>query len=154
MLKKIMHMKIMLPLLFLLTTQSPAWAEDGKPVDLSDYQGKVVLVDFWASWCAPCRQSFPWLNEMHRTKSSQGLVVIGVNVDENAEDAKRFLDKNPALFKLIYDPKGQHASYYKLPGMPTTLIFDRQGKLQHRHSGFKTNKIKEYTQAVDQMLAK
>jgi thiol-disulfide isomerase/thioredoxin len=112
----------------------------------------VVVLDFWASWCIPCRKSFPWLNEMQKKKSSQGLVIIGVNVDENTQDAKDFLKENNAIFDLIYDPKGQHASYYDIPGMPTTLIFDRKGKLSHQHSGFKTNKTKEYEAVLDRVL--
>lgn len=149
-------MKIITPLLivFLFVVSTTAWSADGKPIDISAYKGKVVLVDFWASWCAPCRKSFPWLNKMHQTKTSKGLVIIGVNVDENSQDAKHFLEQNKALFKLIYDPKGQHASFYNIPGMPTTLIFDRQGKLHHQHSGFKTKKIGEYEQVIDQILAK
>lgn len=136
--------------LFLSTTVS---AESGKPLDLTAYKGKVVLVDFWASWCAPCRKSFPWLNEMENKYGSKGLVILGVNVDENSEDAQRFLKENPAIFKLVYDPKGQHASFYDLPGMPTTLIFNRQGKLVHRHAGFLTANINEYEQQIIKSLA-
>lgn len=136
-----------------LTLMSSSWAADGKALDLSAYKGKVVLVDFWASWCVPCRKSFPWLNQMNRIKEPKGLVVLGVNVDEKSQDAARFLEEIKADFKLIYDPKGQYASYYNLPGMPTTLIFDRQGKLQHQHSGFKINKTDSYEQVIDKVLA-
>jgi len=153
MFKKLIKIRITTFMLLVFLISSMASAGDGKPVDISAYKGKVVMVDFWASWCGPCRKSFPWLNEMHRTKSSKGLMIIGVNVDENSQDAQQFLKKNPAVFKLIYDPKGQHASFYDLPGMPTTLIFDRQGKLVHKHAGFKTNKTKEYEQVIDQVLA-
>ena len=129
------------------------WADEGQPIDLSSYKGKVVLVDFWASWCGPCRESFPWLNKMHTNKSSEGLVVIGVNVDEDSNDAKQFLEKFPAKFKLIFDPKGNHASYYNIPGMPTTLIFDKQGKLVHQHSGFRKSEISGYEKHINQALA-
>lgn len=125
----------------------------GKPFDLSAYKGKVVMVDFWASWCGPCRQSFPWLNEMKAKKQAQGLVILGVSVDEDLQDAKKFLTANPATFDIIYDPKGEYASYYDIPGMPTSLIFDRDGKLQHQHSAFKLNKVAEYEQYIDQALA-
>ena len=125
----------------------------GKPLDLSAYKGQVVMVDFWASWCTPCRESFPWLNEMVAKKKAQGLVVLGVSVDENLKDAEKFLAANPAQFEIIYDPEGEYASYYDIPGMPTSLIFDRDGKLQHQHSAFKLNKVAEYEQYIDNALA-
>ena len=124
-----------------------------KALDLSAYKGKVVMIDFWASWCGPCRQSFPWLNEMRTKKSSDDFVIIGINVDENTEDAKKFLAKVPADFDIIYDPEGDYASFYDIPGMPTTLIFDRDGKLQHKHAAFKLNKVAEYEALIDKALA-
>lgn len=126
---------------------------EGKPLDLSAYKGQVVMVDFWASWCGPCRESFPWLNEMVAKKKSQGLVILGVSVDEDLKDAAKFLATNPAQFDIIYDPKGEYASYYDIPGMPTSLIFDRNGKLQHQHAAFKLNKVAEYEQYIDNALA-
>ncbi len=138
----------------LIGLSSLSWATDkGKPIDLTAYKGKVVLVDFWASWCSPCRQSFPWLNKMQQKYEAKGLVIIGANVDENSEDANKFLKKHPALFKLLFDPKGEHARYYKIPGMPTTLIFDRKGVLRHSHSGFKKKKTQEYEQIIEKALA-
>ncbi|MEN9434609.1 MAG: hypothetical protein RLZZ422_2198 [Pseudomonadota bacterium] len=125
---------------------------EGQPLDLSPYKGKVVMVDFWASWCPPCKNSFPWLNKMARDKAPQGLVVIGVNVDENSADAKRFLAQIPAKFKIIYDPKGEHPSYYEIPGMPSTIIFDRNGKKVHLHNGFKLTKVMQYEAALNQAL--
>jgi len=141
---------ILLSTLFLF---SNAQAE-GKPLDLSAYKGKVVMVDFWASWCTPCRKSFPWLNEMHAAKAADGLVIIGVNVDENTEDAKKFLAKYPADFELVYDPSGDYATHYKVPAMPTSLIFDRNGELVKQHPGFKLSKVEEYEAAIDAVLAK
>ena len=133
---------------------SLSWAADkGEPLDLSAYKGKVVMVDFWASWCGPCRKSFPWLNKMQKEKSGKGLVILGVNVDENSDDAKKFLEKYPASFKLVFDPKGKHPTYYNILGMPTTLIFDRKGVLTHQHVGFKDKKMTEYEQLIDQALA-
>src|SRR5262245_55408274 len=75
-------------------------------LDLSHYRGRLVLVDFWASWCAPCRQSFPWLNEMQSRYGKRGLVVVGVNVDRQRADADRFLKETPAKFQIVYDPDG------------------------------------------------
>lgn len=146
--------KIIILIFMIITFSSNTFAGEGKSLDISAYKGKVVMVDFWASWCVPCRKSFPWLNKMNTIKAPQGLVILGLNVDENSEDAKSFLLQNKSNFKHLYDPKGQYASYYNLIGMPSTLIFDRQGKLQHQHTGFKTNKTSEYEQIIDRILAK
>lgn len=136
-----------------LSVSATATAKESKPFDLSAYQGKVVMLDFWASWCIPCRKSFPWLNEMQAAKESQGLVIIGVNVDEDRADAEAFLQRYEAKFKLEFDPKGEYASFYDIPGMPTSLIFDRNGQLIHTHAGFKLNNIAEYETAIDSALA-
>jgi len=146
--------KISILVFLTFISANPAIASDGKPVDLSAYKGKVVMVDFWASWCTPCRKSFPWLNQMQSSKSSQGLVIIGVNVDEDPDDAHLFLKKYQADFKLMYDPKGEYASFYDIPGMPTSLIFDRNGKLIHQHSGFKLKNVNEYEREIDKALAR
>ena len=95
-----------------------------KALDLSAYKGKVVMIDFWASWCGPCRQSFPWLNEMRTKKSSDDFVIIGINVDENTEDAKKFLAKVPADFDIIYDPEGDYVKFWlpELEKVPKSKI--------------------------------
>ena len=151
MLKKIITITLVVSTI-IFYSNTYADADKGKPLDISVYKGKVVLVDFWASWCAPCRKSFPWLNEMQNKFFNKGLIILGVNVDESSSDAQQFLKQNPAIFKILYDPQGQYASYYKLPGMPTTLIFNRQGNLQYQHVGFKLNKVKEYEQQINQAL--
>lgn len=105
-------------------------------LDLAQYRGKVVLVDFWASWCAPCRHSFPWLNEMQARYADRGLVVVGVNVDRERKDADRFLHDVPAHFHIVYDPAGALAQDYDVPGMPTSFVFGADGKLIGKHVGF------------------
>ena len=137
---------------FILTLSSIGAMAAGKPFDLTAYKGKVVMVDFWASWCGPCRESFPWMNQMSAKKADQGLVILGVNVDERSADAEKFLAANPADFNILYDPKGEYASYYDILGMPTTLIFDREGKLQHQHSAFKLSQVSEYEAFIDKAL--
>ena len=118
--------------LFLYTGSSGA----SQPLDLAQHRGKVVLVDFWASWCEPCRHSFPWLNEM-QAKYGERLVIIGVNVDRERADAKRFLSQVPAQFQLIYDPAGELATQYEVMGMPSSYVFDTSGKLVDKHIGFR-----------------
>jgi cytochrome c biogenesis protein CcmG, thiol:disulfide interchange protein DsbE len=122
-------------------------------LDLSGYRGKVVIVDFWASWCGPCRQSFPWLNAMHSRYAAHGLVVIGVNVDRDRADATRFLRDVPAQFELRYDPDGALATRYQLPGMPTSLVFDRSGELVNTHVGFRQALREEREAELNRLLA-
>jgi cytochrome c biogenesis protein CcmG/thiol:disulfide interchange protein DsbE len=114
-----------------------AAGDAGDPLDLAQLRGKVVLVDFWASWCEPCRHSFPWLNEMQAKYADRGLVVIGVNVDRERGDADRFLRDVPAQFRVVYDPAGTLASCYDLPGMPVSYIIGPNGDVVGRHIGFR-----------------
>jgi thiol-disulfide isomerase/thioredoxin len=106
-------------------------------LDLTAYRGKVVVVDFWASWCTPCRQSFPWLNAIHERYADRGLVVLGVNVDRDRAQADGFLREVPAQFPILYDSSGTLATRYKLMGMPTSLVFGPDGELIRTHIGFK-----------------
>lgn len=106
--------------------------------DLAQHRGKVVVVDFWASWCKPCRQSIPWLNDMHARYSAQGLVVLGVNVDAERTDAEKFLRQTPIDFAVVFDSNGDLARKFALKGMPSSLVFDRDGKLVATHLGFQT----------------
>jgi cytochrome c biogenesis protein CcmG/thiol:disulfide interchange protein DsbE len=112
-------------------------ADTADTLDLPRLRGKVVLVDFWASWCRPCRQSFPWLNAMQSKYADRGLVVIGVNVDRDRAEADRFLRDVPAAFRIVYDPAGTLASKYDLPGMPVSYVIGPKGEVVGRHVGFR-----------------
>jgi thiol-disulfide isomerase/thioredoxin len=109
----------------------------GSSLDLDQYRGKVVVLDFWASWCKPCRQSIPWLNEMKSRYAHDGLVVIGVNVDAEHADAERFMRVVPIDFDVVFDPEGELAKRFKLQGMPSSFVFDRAGKLVESRIGFR-----------------
>jgi len=134
---------------FLLIT---AAADTGEVLDLARYRGKVVLVDFWASWCEPCRQSFPWLNTMQSKYADRGLVVIGVNVDRDRADADRFLHDVPASFQIVYDPEGTLAAHYDLPGMPVSYVIGPQGTIVAQHIGFRTGLTAEREAEVRKLL--
>lgn len=108
------------------------------PVDLSTYRGKVVYVDFWASWCAPCRQSFPWMNAMQRQFGKDGFTVVAVNMDQVRAEADTFLKSYPAEFTVRFDPEGQLAQKFKVRGMPTSVLIDREGKTLLVHEGFRS----------------
>lgn len=129
-----------------------AAADGGKPLDLAAYRGKVVVVDFWASWCVPCRRSFPWLDAMQRKYADEGLVVIGVNEDNAAEEAEVFLENVPVSFRIIRDEDGEIAREYDLIAMPSTYVFGRDGEVAARHLGFKTAKQDEYEALLRQLL--
>ncbi|MBI3775236.1 MAG: TlpA family protein disulfide reductase [Gammaproteobacteria bacterium] len=123
-------------------------------VELSKLKGKVVYVDFWASWCTPCRKSFPWMNEMHKKFKEQGLEVIAINLDKSREPIDEFLSKTPADFTIAYDPSGGAASSYKVSGMPSTYLIDRSGQLQVTHIGFRDKDKQEMESKIKELLAK
>ncbi|MDY6978885.1 MAG: TlpA disulfide reductase family protein [Pseudomonadota bacterium] len=105
---------------------------------LQEYRGRVVYLDFWASWCTPCRKSFPWMNALQERYADDGLVVLAVNLDEDTAAARRFLNKYPANFTVAFDPQGNVAERYALKGMPASYLIDRQGNLVMSHTGFRT----------------
>jgi thiol-disulfide isomerase/thioredoxin len=104
---------------------------------LQQLRGQVVYLDFWASWCGPCRQSFPWMAEMHRRHAAQGLAVVAVNLDTRMADAQAFLKSVPAPFRIAYDPKGQTPREYAIKAMPTSLLIGRDGRVRLIHAGFR-----------------
>jgi thiol-disulfide isomerase/thioredoxin len=106
---------------------------------LAALKGKVVYVDFWASWCGPCRQSFPWLNDMQQKYGAQGLQVVGVNVDTKRADAEQFLSEVPARFAIAFDPKGDAPRRAGIKGMPTAVLIGADGKVLKVHQGFREN---------------
>ena len=106
------------------------------PLDLGPLRGRVVYLDFWASWCAPCRQSFPWMQSMQQSYEAQGLSVLAINVDHDRADAERFLKEFQPRFEVRFDPQGDWAQQFKVTGMPTSLIIDRRGTVRFTHIGF------------------
>ncbi|VAW70965.1 Thioredoxin family protein [hydrothermal vent metagenome] len=136
--------------------KAPAFSlkgDNGK-VELSTYQGQVVYVDFWASWCKPCRKSFPFMNNMERKYAKKGLKIIAINMDSKQADAGKFLKKNPAKFTIAYDPDGKTANAYKLRVMPTSYIIDRKGNITFTHKGFKPGQVEELEKLIVQTLNK
>jgi len=108
-----------------------------KQIKLSQLKGKVIYIDFWASWCIPCRKSFPWMNDMNKKYSHQGLKIIAINLDKSRALATKFLKKYPASFTIGYDPTGKLANKFNAKGMPSTYLIDRNGKIVSSHLGFK-----------------
>jgi len=120
---------------------------------LAQHKGEVVYLDFWASWCVPCRKSFPWMNMVQEKYQTKGFSVISVNLDADYALAQKFLKENPASFSVIYDPKGKLAKHFKIQGMPSSMLIGRDGKIKQRHTGFFTKKIPQYQQEIEKLLA-
>lgn len=124
----------------------------GKDSRLSQYRGKIVYVDFWASWCGPCAQSFPFLNALHQQYQDQGLQIVGVNMDESKDEASAFLAKIPAEFTIAVDTSKQCATDFAVQAMPSSYIIDRKGRVHHIHLGFRDGAAEELRTTVEQLL--
>ena len=118
------------------------------PVNLDDYKGKVVVLDFWASWCVPCRRSFPWLDQMQAKYADDGLVIIGVNLDNDLAEATEFLEEFKPQFMIVYDEDKELAREYDVVAMPSSYVIDRAGNLHKRHLGFKIKRQAEYEEEI------
>jgi cytochrome c biogenesis protein CcmG, thiol:disulfide interchange protein DsbE len=121
-------------------------------VRLSQYRGKVVYLDFWASWCGPCKQSFPWMNSVQAKYGAQGLKVLAINVDTRRDDARKFLLSSPAAFDLAYDAQGKTPRLYDVKTMPSSYVIDRAGRLSALHRGFSSADTAGLEQAIRQAL--
>lgn len=121
----------------------------GEAIALDQLRGRVVFVDFWASWCAPCRRSFPWMNEMHARYGAKGFTVLGVNVDRKRPDAERFLAQTPAAFTIVYDEAGSTPATWGVKGMPSSYLVDGAGKVVFVERGF----TDEHKAAMEQRIA-
>ncbi len=157
---KKLQMVVLFTLTFLLcSTGSYAGELSGKsPKEqldalITQHRGDVIYVDFWASWCGPCRKSFPWMNKIQNEHEASGFNVISINVDAEHDLAEVFLKENPASFEVIYDPKGELAHFFKIQGMPSSLMISKKGKIKYTHSGFFTKNIQKYEQEIQQLLA-
>jgi len=126
---------------------------DGSKVyDLKHLRGKVVYIDFWASWCKPCRKSFPWMNELYSRYKENDLQIIAINLDASRDEANKFLEKIPARFAVAYDPDGKVANKYKLQVMPSSYLIDRKGNLVMAHKGFREGDANAMEQAIHKLL--
>ncbi|MGB5131398.1 MAG: TlpA disulfide reductase family protein [Steroidobacteraceae bacterium] len=125
---------------------TPDWAL------LKSYSGKVVLVDFWASWCGPCLRSFPWMNDLQQHYGGEGLVIVAVNLDQDRALADAFLKKLPPNFRIEFDPAGSIARQFGVQAMPSSFLIDRHGRVRVRHAGFRDAQRAEREQQIDQLL--
>jgi thiol-disulfide isomerase/thioredoxin len=127
--------------------------DTGKALNVADYKGQVVYLDFWASWCGPCRQSFPFMNELQREFGGKGLQIVAVSVDKAADDARRFLSRYPAQFATVLDTSGVCPAAYQLQGMPSSYVIDRSGTVRAIHAGFHDRDKAEIRQQLIEALS-
>lgn len=123
-----------------------------KNIKLSEMRGNVVLINFWASWCGPCRQEMPILNSIHNKYVSLGFSVIGVNVDEEAENARGFIKEVPVDFPILLDTNNQVSKLYKVIAMPTTVLVDRDGNMRFLHQGYRPGDERAYHDMVKKLV--
>ncbi len=118
-----------------------------------DLKGKVVLVDFWASWCGPCKSSFPELEKLYERYASRGLVIVGINEDTKSVEMADFLKKNPVSFTVVRDAGQRLVAAANVASMPTSFIIDQAGQVRAVHNGFHGEiTVKQYTQEIEELL--
>ncbi|TAG04158.1 MAG: TlpA family protein disulfide reductase [Burkholderiales bacterium] len=122
-------------------------------VPLASLKGRVVYVDFWASWCAPCKASFPWMNTMATRFQDKGLEIVAINVDTARPAAERFLAQVPAKFTIAFEPTGTVAKQFAVTAMPMSYLLDAEGRVIYIHSGFKPADTAELERAIERALA-
>ncbi|EIC31488.1 MULTISPECIES: TlpA family protein disulfide reductase [Methylomicrobium] len=121
-------------------------------VALNELKGKVVYLDFWASWCGPCAKSFPFMNRLHDELGGKDLAIIGVNLDENPEDGQAFLAQYPASFTIAADKGEQCARLFDVKAMPSTYLIGRDGVIRDVHLGFRADEGKALRETVEKLL--
>jgi cytochrome c biogenesis protein CcmG/thiol:disulfide interchange protein DsbE len=136
---------------FGLVLFAPTWA--ASPFDISTFRGRVVYLDFWASWCGPCRQSFPWMQTLKNTYEDQGLTIVAVNLDADRVDAEKFLNQFKPTFDVRYDPDGKLAEVYTVKSMPSSVLIDRHGVTRFTHMGFRPVDGAVYEAQLRELLA-
>ena len=147
-------------LIALLIQASPVWAvEAGKPLpylglaEVQKTKGQYIYIDYWASWCGPCRQSFPWMNALQAKLGPKGLKVVAVNVDAKRADADKFLSHTPAQFTIAYDPQGETAKKLAIKTMPTSMLVSPEGRVLFVHSGFRAEDTLQLEAKISAALA-
>jgi peroxiredoxin len=127
-------------------------ATTGQQGALSEYKGQVVMVNFWATWCGPCQQEMPLLEQMYKKYKPAGFTLIGVNVDKEAPPVKELLARKPVSFPVLLDPANQVSKAYHVDEMPSSVIIDRKGVIRYIHRGYKPGDENEYQDRIRQLI--
>ena len=137
------------------TSPAPAFSlkdREGHVRTLADFKGHVILVDFWASWCAPCKMSFPALDALHQEFHDAGLEVVAINVDEDTKDGYAFLAGKSPSMTVLFDPKGRTPEAFKVEGMPSSFLIDRDGNIRFKHQGFTTQTKADFRKEISVLI--
>jgi peroxiredoxin len=124
----------------------------GSNIRLKDLRGKVVMINFWATWCAPCRKELPLLNDLYNKYKSKGFVLLGVNIDEHSKLAKKMITELKINFPVLFDSSQKTSESYDLQAMPSTFIVDKNGIIRFSHYGYKSGYEKKYERDVKSLL--
>lgn len=124
----------------------------GENLRLSELRGEVVMINFWASWCGPCRQEMPILSELHDKYKSMGFTVLGVNVEENSAEARKLLKEMPVSFPVLFDNESTVSKQYDVVAMPSTVLVDRNGNMRYLHKGYKPGLENTYVEQVRSLI--
>jgi peroxiredoxin len=127
-------------------------SRSGDTVSLDQLKGQVVMLNFWASWCGPCRKEMPLLDQMHKRYSSLGFTLLGVNVEANTKDAERWLAETPVSFPVVFDKDSKVSKLYDVNAMPSTVFIDRKGNVRYLHRGYKPGDESEYLNQIRALL--
>ena len=127
-------------------------SRSGENLRLEDHRGEVVMLNFWASWCGPCRQEMPLMDELYSQYKDLGFTILAVNVDGNRDEALRFLDKVPVNYPILYDPESSVSELYEVQAMPTTVMIDRNGNARYLHYGYQPGYEDEYEQQIRELV--
>ena len=146
------HFSMLAFFIVVATTAYAATPVGPDTFDLKAYKGKVVYLDFWASWCGPCKLSFPYMEHLAHSFDNQELVVIADNLDHSSANARAFLRKLGSSIPVIYDQKGVLARRFDVSAMPTSVLIDRKGRIRYVHKGFFKEKESDYTAHVIELL--
>ena len=125
---------------------------EGQPVSLAELKGEVVLINFWATWCGPCRKEMPLLEDIYQRYSRLGFTLLGVNVEEHSRDADRFLSETPVSFPILFDPANQVSQLYDVAAMPSTVLVDRNGNLRYLHHGYQDGYEDMYREQIRELV--
>ena len=142
---------------FAISTSAPApqfsiAARGGKTVNLAQYKGQVVMINFWATWCGPCRQEMPLLESIYKKYNKMGFTLLGVNVEPDSKPAEDWLKATPVSFPILFDTKSEVSKMYEVSGMPSTVIVDRKGKVRVIHHGYKPGDENEYQDNIRKLV--
>jgi peroxiredoxin len=124
----------------------------GKPISLASLKGQVVLVNFWATWCGPCRKEMPILEQLNKQYGRRGVTLIGVNVEPDASAVTDWLRSTPVSFPILFDVEGKVSSLYQVEGMPNTVILDRKGTVRYIHRGYQAGAENEYQDQIRALI--